>query len=153
MGSLGGSDGKESACTMGDGGSIPRSGRSPGEGNSNSLQYSCLENSMDRGAWWATVHGVTKNQTQVSELALSLFPDLSSEQISSNFRFFFQQKKKKKELWSILNFEKRLTENRMLKFTPTENWWRETMKMTHWPFVPLLIWWSEVERTKDNKGN
>ena len=76
---------------------------------------------MDRGAWWATVHGVTKNQTQVSELALSLFPDLSSEQISSNFRFFFQQKKKKKELWSILNFEKRLTENRMLKFTPTEN--------------------------------
>ena len=105
---------------MGDGGSIPRSGRSPGEGNSNSLQYSCLENSMDRGAWWATVHGVTKNQTQVSELALSLFPDLSSEQISSNLRFFFQQKKKK-ELWSILNFEKRLTENRMLKFTPTEN--------------------------------
>ena len=91
----GDSDGKESACTVGDRGSIPGSGRCLGEGNSNSLQYSCLENSMDRGAWWATVHGITENQTQVSELALSLFPDLSSKQISSNFRFFFQQKKKK----------------------------------------------------------
>ena len=43
--------------------SIPGSGRSPGVGNGNPLQYSCLENSMDRGAWWATVHGVAKNQT------------------------------------------------------------------------------------------
>ena len=45
------SDGKESACTVGDPGSIPGSGRSPGEGNGNPLQYSCLENSTDRGAW------------------------------------------------------------------------------------------------------
>ena len=59
----GGSDGKKSACHAGDLGLIPRSGRSPGEGNGYSLQYSCLENSMDRGAWWATVHGVTKNWT------------------------------------------------------------------------------------------
>ena len=59
----GGSDGKESACSAGDLGSIPWSGRSPGEGNVNPLQYSCLENSMDRGAWWAVVHGVTKGQT------------------------------------------------------------------------------------------
>ena len=44
-------------------GSIPGSGRSPGEGNGNPIQYSCLENPMDRGAWWATVHGVTKSQT------------------------------------------------------------------------------------------
>ena len=43
--------------------SIPGLGRSPGEGNGNPLQYSCLKNSMDRGAWWATVHGVTKSQT------------------------------------------------------------------------------------------
>ena len=56
----GGSDGKESACNAGDLGSIPGWGRSPGEGNGNSLQYSCLENSMDRGAWWATVHGVQR---------------------------------------------------------------------------------------------
>ena len=57
------SDGKESAFNEGDLGLIPGSGRSPGEGNGNPLQYSCLENSMDRGAWWATVHEVTKSQT------------------------------------------------------------------------------------------
>ena len=55
----GGSDGKESACNAGDLGSIPVSGRSPGEGNGNPLQYSCLENPTE-GAWWATVHGVTE---------------------------------------------------------------------------------------------
>ena len=54
---------KESAFNAGDTGSIPGLGRSPGEGNGNPLQYSCLENSMDRGAWRATVHGVTKSQT------------------------------------------------------------------------------------------
>jgi len=52
-----GSDCKESACNAGDLGSIPRSGRSPGEVNVYPLQYSCLENFMDRGAWWAAVHG------------------------------------------------------------------------------------------------
>ena len=51
---------KESACNAGDLDLIPGSGRSPGEGNGNPLQYSCLENSMDRGAWWATVHGVAR---------------------------------------------------------------------------------------------
>ena len=59
----GGSDGKKSACDVGEQGSIAGLGRSPGEGHGNPLQYSCLENSMDRGAWWATVHGVTKSQT------------------------------------------------------------------------------------------
>ena len=59
----GSSVGKESACSSGDLGSISGSGRSPGEGNGNPLQYSCLENPMDRGAWWATVHGVAKNRT------------------------------------------------------------------------------------------
>ena len=55
------SDGKESACNAGDPSLIPGSGRSPGEGNGFPLQYSCLENSMDRGAWWwTTVHSVTK---------------------------------------------------------------------------------------------
>ena len=53
----GGSDGKESACNEGDLSLIPGLGRSPGEGNGYPFQYSCLENSMDRGAWWATVHG------------------------------------------------------------------------------------------------
>ena len=59
-GFLGGSDGKESACNAGDMGLIPGLGRSPGEGNDYPLQYSGLENSMDRGTWQATVHGVTK---------------------------------------------------------------------------------------------
>ena len=59
----GGSDGKASAYNAGEPGSIPGSGRSPGEGNGNPLQYSCLENSMDGGAWWATVHGVAKSWT------------------------------------------------------------------------------------------
>ena len=53
--------GKESAYHSGDPGSIPGLERSPGEGNGNPLQYSCLENSMDKGAWWATVHGVEKS--------------------------------------------------------------------------------------------
>ena len=57
----GGSDGKASVYNAGDLGSIPGLGRSPGEGNGNPLQYYCLENPMDRGAWKATVHGVTKS--------------------------------------------------------------------------------------------
>ena len=56
-----GSTGKEFTCRAGDMDSIPGSGRSPGGRNGNPLQYSCLENPMDRGAWWATVHGVTKS--------------------------------------------------------------------------------------------
>ena len=67
MGFPDGSDGKESPCSAGDPGLLPGSGRFPGEGNGNPLQYSCLENSMDRGAWWATVHGVTKSWTQLSD--------------------------------------------------------------------------------------
>ena len=62
-----GSDGKASAYNAGDLGSIPGLGRSPGEGNGNPLQYSCLEYPMDGGAWQATVHGVAKNQTRLSD--------------------------------------------------------------------------------------
>ena len=62
----GGSDGEESACNEGDLGLIPGSGRFPGEGNGNPLLYSCLEISMDRGAWWATVHRVTRSQMRLS---------------------------------------------------------------------------------------
>ena len=60
----GGSEGKEFTCSVGDLGSVPRLGRSLGEGNGYPLQYSCLGKSMDRGAWQATVHGVAKSQTQ-----------------------------------------------------------------------------------------
>ena len=62
---LNGSDGKESACSVGDLGLLPGSGRSPGE--ENPLQYSCLKNSTYRGAWWAIAHGVTKSQTQLRD--------------------------------------------------------------------------------------
>ena len=63
----GGSDSEESACNVGDQGSVPGLRRSPEEGNGNPLQYSCLENPMNGGAWWATVHGVTKSWTQLSD--------------------------------------------------------------------------------------
>ena len=68
LGFPGGSAGKAAACNAGDPGSIPGMGRSSGEGNGNPLQYSCLENPMDRGAWQATVPGVSQSQTQLSEL-------------------------------------------------------------------------------------
>ena len=67
LGFPGGSDGKESTSNVGDMGSIPGSERSSGEGNGNLLQYSWLENPMDRGAWWATVHAVPKSQTLLSD--------------------------------------------------------------------------------------
>ena len=63
----GGAEVKASACNVGDLGLIPGLGRSPGEGNGNTLQYSCLENPMDGGAWWATVHRVAKSRTQLSD--------------------------------------------------------------------------------------
>ena len=63
----GSSDDKESACHAGDLGVIPGLRRFPGRGHGNPLQYSCLENPMDRGAWWATVHGVAKSRTQLSD--------------------------------------------------------------------------------------
>ena len=66
-----GSAGKESASSAGDLGSIPVSGRSPGEGNGSPLQYSCLENSMDSRAWWAIVHGVAKSQTRLSDFTFT----------------------------------------------------------------------------------
>ena len=67
LGFPGDSDGKEYACNAGDWGSIPGSGRLPEEGNANPLQYSCLKKSMDRGTRQATVHGVTKNWTRLSD--------------------------------------------------------------------------------------
>ena len=62
-----GSDGPASACNAGGLGSIPGLGRSPGGRQENPLEYCCLENSMDRGAWWTTVHGMAKSQTQLSD--------------------------------------------------------------------------------------
>ena len=67
----GGSEVKLSAYNAGDLGSIPGSGRSPGEGNGNPLRYSRLENPMDRGAWRATVHGVAKSRTRLSDFTFT----------------------------------------------------------------------------------
>ena len=67
LGFPGGSDHKESASSAGDPGSIPGSGRSPGEENGKPLQCSCLENPMNRGVWWSTVHRVRKSQTKLSD--------------------------------------------------------------------------------------
>ena len=78
----GGSSGKDPTCQWGDVrdmGSVPGLGRSPGEGNSNPLQNSCLENSMDRGAWWAMVHGVTKNWTGLIFFSLSVWPQVKQQ--------------------------------------------------------------------------
>ena len=69
----GGSDSKTSAYNAGDPGSIPGSGRSPGEGNGNPLQYSCLENPIDGGTWWAAVHAVAKSQTRLSDFTFTRF--------------------------------------------------------------------------------
>ena len=64
---------KESSGNAGEGDSIPGSGRSPGQGNGNPVQYSCLENPMDGGAWRATVHGVAKSQTRLSNFTFTFF--------------------------------------------------------------------------------
>ena len=71
LGFSGGSDGKDIACNMGDPGSISGSGRFPKEGNGNPLQYSCLENPRDGGAWWAAVSGVVQSRTQLKQLSSS----------------------------------------------------------------------------------
>ena len=85
IGFPGGSKVKASACSAGDLGLIPGSGRSPGEGNGNPLQYSCLENPMDRGAWWATVHGVAKSRTRLSDFTCSLVHTIEHTPSSVSF--------------------------------------------------------------------
>ena len=72
MGFPGGSDDKASAYNAGDPGSIPGLGRSPGEGNGNPFQYSCLENPKDQEAWQATVHGVAKSRTRLSDFTFTI---------------------------------------------------------------------------------
>ena len=85
----GGSDGKASACNAGDLGSIPGLWRSPGEGNGNALQYSCLENPTDGGAWWVTVHGVSWSRTRLRDFT-SL--SLSLKEVSYWFVFYCYNK-------------------------------------------------------------
>ena len=104
----GGSDGRASVCSVGDLGSIPGLGRSPGEGNGSPLHYSCLENPVDGGAWWAKVHGVTKSRTRLSD-----FPSLHFKvwKLPSNYcsqgckvragTYFISAKTKEYSLWEV----------------------------------------------------
>ena len=88
---------KNPPANAGDAGSIPGSGRSPGGGNGNQLQYSCLENSMDRGAWWATVQEVTKSQTQLSTNKKEI-----GIRISDRFKRY--NKNRTEQTWKSLSF-------------------------------------------------
>ena len=89
----GGSEVKVSACSAGDLGLSPGSGRSPGEGNGTPLQYSCLENPMDGGAWWAAVHGVAKSQTRLSDFTFFLSYSGGTGQGSHNECFHLRKEK------------------------------------------------------------
>ena len=106
LGFPGGSDSKKSAWNAGDRGSIPGLGRPPGEGNGNPLQYSCLENSMDRGAWWTTVYGVAKIRTWLTErIARKTIQAQFGYHMSLPQNFSFQNpldvKKPGKKLWTM----------------------------------------------------
>ena len=86
MGFPGGSEVKASAWNAGDLGSIPGLGRSSGEGNGNPLQYSCLENPMEGGGWWGTVHGVAKSRTRLSDFTFTF--QCTAQEISHNGALF-----------------------------------------------------------------
>ena len=107
-------NGKESACNAGDPGSIPGFGRFPGEGHENPLQYSCLENPMDRGAWWTTVHRVAMSQTRLSNSTLST-------SVKTPMTFFTEQEQIKihMELQKTPNFHSHLEKkNKVGAITP-----------------------------------
>ena len=122
LGIPGGSDSKESACNAGDPGSIPGSGRSPGDGNGCPLQYSCLKNSMDRGVWQAIVHGIAKTQLSDWHFHFSLFQIL--------------KKKKLQEQYKLLDplHTNYLNENILLYFS---HLWRDIFLLT-WCLSPLI---------------
>ena len=110
----GGSEVKVSACNEGDLGSILGSGRSPGEGNGNPLQYSCLENPMDRGAWWATVHGVAQSRTRLKQLSSNSIEYLAQALLSCPVTGRHQVCKGK---FSVIKKERRNSPK-------DENWWK-----------------------------
>ena len=102
----GGSDGKASTYNMGDRGSVPESGRSPGEGNGNPLQYSCLENPMGSEAWQATVHGVTKSQTRLSDFTFTFLASSARGQTEETRRSIVSPQLKQTMLQKVNHNEK-----------------------------------------------
>ena len=124
----GGSDGKESICNTGDLGSIPGSGRSPGEGNGYPLQCSCLENSMDRGAWRTTVHGITKRQTQLRDF--TFFP------LSRDYKIWWTlYVPRKNRKWSKSDFILKRTTKMKNNLT---NFVRASMNACYFDFLKVL---------------
>ena len=114
----GGTDDKESACHAGDPSSTPDSWRSPEDGNSYPFQYSCLENSMDRGAWWAIVHGLTKSWTRLSDEPFHT----SLNHLNKHFRLNYLE-------GILLSATKSLTKQSILNY------------FIHWdPLLYLLFW-------------
>ena len=111
MGFAGGSEVKASACNAGDPGSIPGSGRSPGEGNGNPLQYFCLGNPMDAGAWWPTVHRVAKSRTQLSD-----------------FTFLFTWSKLLRILIAFIELWITMEENAKIKILARRKWMFELLR-------------------------
>ena len=95
--------GKESACSAGDLGLIPGLGRSPGGGNGKPLQYTCLENPMDRGAWWATVHGVTRVGHNLATNPLPLVKEIGNSDWNKRGSCFFLTLKTSKDNQSQSN--------------------------------------------------
>ena len=125
LGYPGGSDGKESVCNVGDLGSIPGLERSPGGGHGNPLQYSCLENPMDRGAWGATAHGVSKSHS-----VMSMTERLSIAQHSTNCQVTFIATEVESPAWKEPLFNS--SQNLLLSFS--EDTVLETFSLAH------LIW-------------
>ena len=104
LGFPGGSDVKASACKGGDLGSVPGLGRSPGEGNGNPLQYSCLQNPVDGGAWWAIVHRVTKSQTWLNDLTFT-FTLIDIKHFRNGYTLHRLEKKKDQIPVELINLE------------------------------------------------
>ena len=120
----GGSEVKASACNAGDLGSISASGRSPGEGNGSPLQFSSLENPTDWGAWWATVHGVAKSQTRLSDFTFTFFQELTEH---------IQDMVLKHSFFTLLKYTFGITVSRKTKHL-AQNW--EKWKSVSLPLTP-----------------
>ena len=123
---------KKFACNAGDPGSIPRSGRSPGEGNGYPLQYSCLENFMDRGAWWATVHGIAESDGYLSYFFQ--FLDITNNAVMCKLRHV---------IWG------RYLLNKLLPFHFTKILFSPDEQFLHWEyslkhFNLLFVWYKRL---------
>ena len=126
-------NGKEFACKAGDSGSIPGSERSPEETNDYPVSFSCLENPMDRGAWWATVHEVAKSQTQLSDcLSTHTHPNIEQDR---------GKRKKKKQCRK----KKQDSEDREVRKS-------HTMKTPdgHWPSGRVWIYFNQISKRQQS---